>query len=32
MLKDKYNCEVINLKEPKKNNDELNKLSNWYTL
>ena len=28
MLKDKYNCEVINLKEPKKNNDELNKLSN----
>ena len=28
MLKDKYNCEVINLKEPKKNNDELDKLSN----
>ena len=28
ILKDKYNCEVINLKEPKKNNDELNKLSN----
>ena len=28
MLKDKYNCEVINLKVPKKNKDELDKLSN----
>lgn len=28
ILKSKYNCNVINLKEPKSNNDELIKLDN----